>query len=103
MFKPQTTLTCSLIIVFIKMALNEQEDSTSLRSIFDTASRLRAEIEESYDYQSDAYQDKLRAALTSYQKCKDVIDQISLFSSNEGLEDVSSSEIRFAQLALCPR
>ncbi|KAI5840701.1 TAP42-like protein [Morchella snyderi] len=77
------------------MALNEQEDSTSLRSIFDTASRLRVEIEESYDYQSDVYQDKLRAAVTSYQKCKDLIDQISLFSSNEGLEDVSSSEIRY--------
>lgn len=74
--------------------MHEDEDETSLRSLYDTAERLRKEIEESHDYQSDAYQDKLRCTTTTYDKCKQLVDQISLFSSNEGLEDVSSSEIR---------
>lgn len=74
--------------------MDKDEDQTSLRSLYDTAEHLRKEIEESYDYQSDAYQDKLRSATTAYQKCKQLVDQIFLFSLNEGLEDVSSSEIR---------
>lgn len=75
--------------------MGEDEDQTSLRSLYDTAERQRHEIEGSYDYQSDAYQDKLCSAVNAYQKCKTLVDQLSLFSSNEGLEDVSSSEIRW--------
>lgn len=74
--------------------MDEDEEQTSLRSVYDTAERLRIEIEDSYDYQSEAYQNKLRSAVNAYQKCKYLTDQISLFSSNEGLDEVSSSEIR---------
>lgn len=74
--------------------MDEDEDQTSLRSLYDTAEHFRKEIEESYDYQSDAYQYKLHSATTAYQKSKQLVDQICLFSSNEGLEDVGSSEIR---------
>lgn len=76
------------------LTMLEDGDQTSLRSLYDTAEGLRKEIEESHDYQSDAYQVKLRFTTTTYEKCKQLVDQISLFSSNEGLEDVSSSEIR---------
>lgn len=74
--------------------MDEDEGPTSLRSLYDTAERLREETEESYDYQGDAYQERLRCAIAAYGKCKQLINQISLFSSNEGLEDVSSSEVR---------
>ncbi|KAG0129260.1 TAP42-like protein [Tuber indicum] len=71
------------------------ENQESLRSLYDSGERLRKEIEESYDYNSPAYQQKLQTAIRTYQECKKLVDQISLFSTNESLEDVVSSEIRY--------
>ncbi|KAG0638096.1 TAP42-like protein [Tuber brumale] len=71
------------------------EHQESLRSLYESGERLRKEIEDSYDYNSAAYQQKLQTAIQTYQECKKLVDQISLFSTNESLEDVVSSEIRY--------
>ncbi|PUU77490.1 TAP42-like protein [Tuber borchii] len=67
----------------------------SLRSLYDAGERLRKEIEDSYDYNGPAYQKKLQTAIRTYRECENLVDQISLFSTNESLEDVVSSEIRY--------
>ena len=66
----------------------------SLRSLYDSGERLRKEIEDSYDYDSPAYQHKLQTAIRTFRECENLVDQISLFSTNESLEDVVSSEMR---------
>ncbi|PWW79996.1 TAP42-like protein [Tuber magnatum] len=71
------------------------ENQESLRSLYDSGERLRKEVEDSYDYNSPAYQQKLEAAIRTYQECRNLVGQMSLFSTNETLEDVVSSEIRY--------
>ncbi|RPA90241.1 TAP42-like protein [Choiromyces venosus 120613-1] len=71
------------------------ENQESLRSLYDSGERLQKEIEDSYDYNSSGYQEKLQTAIRTYQECRGLVGQISLFSTNESLEDVVSSEIRY--------
>lgn len=77
------------------MASADNSDSnSSLKASFDSAETLRKSLEETFDCNCDTYQDKVRAAIAAYKECKDVVEAVSLFSPNETLEDVSSSEIK---------
>jgi len=87
---PSFTKRSQLRTIRLIMSGNQE----SLRSLYDSGERLRKEIEDSYDYNSPAYQQRLQTAIRTFRECENLVDQISLFSVNESLEDVVSSEIR---------
>lgn len=72
------------------------QDGLSLRELFDKADRLRNAVDASYDWQSDEYQDNVRQAIECYYNCKKMIANLALFSPNESLDEVSSSELKYS-------
>ncbi|KXJ85786.1 TAP42-like protein [Microdochium bolleyi] len=72
----------------------EQQPRT-LKSVFAAAEAKRISLENSYDTISPAYQDDLAEALKGYEDCIRIISDISLFSPNETLEDINTSDLPY--------
>ncbi|PNS18848.1 hypothetical protein CAC42_5387 [Sphaceloma murrayae] len=70
-------------------------DSSSLRSLFESAEDQRRRLEQLPSTNADVYQDAVRSALTDYQKCLETADQVALFSPNETIDDVTSNDIQY--------
>jgi hypothetical protein len=71
------------------------EQPQSLRELFSNAERARQELLSSYDSNSPAFQENLLQTIATYEECLKVSKQISLFSPNESLEDISSSDLQY--------
>lgn len=74
------------------------EEQRSLRSTFEDAEAKRTTIESSFDSNSSTFQDNLSAAIKLYEECVKIADQIALFSPNETLEDISSTDLQYLLL-----
>ncbi|KAJ8114215.1 hypothetical protein ONZ43_g4955 [Nemania bipapillata] len=71
------------------------EEPTTLKSAFQAAEAKRLAIEGSYQMTSPTYQEDVAAALESFEKCVQIIDKISLFSRNESLDDIATSDLPY--------
>jgi hypothetical protein len=67
----------------------------SIKSLFSSAEQQRKAIEASWDSTSPSYQTSVSAALSSYQTCQELVDRHALFSPNETLEDITSSDLQY--------
>lgn len=65
----------------------------SIRSIFEAAETKRRAIESSFDTTSPSFTTTLDAAIALYTRALDSIAAASVFSPNEGIEDVSTTDI----------
>ncbi|KAL7627846.1 Type 2A phosphatase-associated protein 42 [Parahypoxylon ruwenzoriense] len=79
----------------------------TLKSVFQAAESKRIALEGVYEATSPTYREDFAQALELYRECIQIISKISLFSSNEGLEDIATSDLpyllvnyRIAQLLL---
>ena len=43
-------------------------------------------------------QEKLKECISMFERCKQLVDQLALFSENEGIDDVASSEMKYLNL-----
>ncbi|KAI1081614.1 type 2A phosphatase-associated protein 42 [Whalleya microplaca] len=68
------------------------EEPTTLKSAFKAAEQKRTALEATY---SPTYREDLAQALQQYHRCIQIINKISLFSPNEGLEDISTSDLPY--------
>jgi immunoglobulin-binding protein 1 len=75
--------------------MTQNDKPNTIRSLFDEAEGLMKDLGVCADSDSDEYQSTLNAALAKYQQCKDEIPQASLFSLNESLEDLATSDMRW--------
>ncbi|CAG9937174.1 unnamed protein product [Clonostachys rosea f. rosea IK726] len=75
--------------------MDASDTPQSLRALFDAAEAKRQIVESSYDGSSPTYASELEAAISLYTKTHEAIATSSLFSPNEGIEDVSTSELPF--------
>ncbi|KAI1494349.1 TAP42-like family protein [Biscogniauxia mediterranea] len=67
----------------------------TLKSVFQIAEQKRQSLEGAYEGSSPTFHDDLGQALKSYQECLEIISKISLFSPNESLEDISTSDLPY--------
>ncbi|KAI1377598.1 TAP42-like family protein [Hypoxylon crocopeplum] len=67
----------------------------TLKSVFQAAELKRVALEGTYEANSPTYREDLAQALELYQECIQIINKISLFSPNEGLEDIATSDIPY--------
>lgn len=74
------------------------EENRSLRSVYDDAEKKRSTIESSFDSNAASFQDNLTAAIQLYEECIKIADQISLFSPNETLEDITTGDLQYLLL-----
>lgn len=72
-----------------------EDTDQSLREVFADAESARVELENSWDSNSTAYQQNLLAALAAYEKCLAIINKVSLFSTNEALDDVTTNDLQY--------
>ncbi|KAF2451429.1 type 2A phosphatase-associated protein 42 [Karstenula rhodostoma CBS 690.94] len=74
------------------------DEPKSIRSLFLTAERLRNTLNSFPDSNSPTYQENLTKAIVSYESCLELSEQVSLFSPNESLDDISSSDIQYMSI-----
>ncbi|KAK8212123.1 type 2A phosphatase-associated protein 42 [Phyllosticta capitalensis] len=77
------------------MSSSTDQEPRSLRALFADAESKRKALESSYDSNSEEYQDSLASTIATYNECSKAADQVSLFSPNESLEDVSSGDLQY--------
>ena len=71
-------------------------EDQNIRGLFSKAESLREELAYSYEPNSTTYQENLEKAITTYVQCLKKAEDFSLFSPNETLEDITSSDIQYA-------
>ncbi|KAI1367625.1 TAP42-like family protein [Xylaria arbuscula] len=71
------------------------EEPRTLKSAFQAAEKKRLAVEASYDMISSSYQDDVAEARRAYEECAQIIDRIALFSTNESLEDLATSDLPY--------
>ncbi|KAI1750004.1 TAP42-like family protein [Xylaria castorea] len=67
----------------------------TLKSVYQAAEGKRLANEGSYEIASPSYQEDVAAAIQHYEECVQIIDRISLFSRNESLEDIATSDLPY--------
>jgi hypothetical protein len=74
------------------------EEPQSLRSLFASAKEQRETLGSRGDTNTEAYRDDVNATIAKFQECQRQISILSLFSSNESLEDISTNDIQYVTL-----
>jgi immunoglobulin-binding protein 1 len=72
-----------------------ESESRSLRAAFSEAEAQRKAIESSLATTGSSFQDNLLATIKTYEECLRITNQVSLFSPNETLEDINSSDLQY--------
>ncbi|KAF2703351.1 type 2A phosphatase-associated protein 42 [Pleomassaria siparia CBS 279.74] len=75
------------------------DEPRSIRALFLKAERARQEIATTYDHNSPTAQENLTTTIATYEECLKISEQASLFSPNETLDDVSSSDLQYMAIS----
>jgi hypothetical protein len=67
----------------------------SLQALFAAAKVQKKALESSLEPNSESYRDRVSATIANLEECQKLVSQVSLFSSNESLEDVSTSDLQY--------
>ena len=67
----------------------------SLRALFASAEERRKRLESALETSSPAYQQNLGAAIDTFEQCRRLADDLSLFSPNETIDDISSKNLQY--------
>ncbi|KAK8080451.1 TAP42-like family protein [Apiospora hydei] len=67
----------------------------TLKSVFQSAESKKATLDGTFEASSPTYREDLEFALNAYQECLRIISQVSLFSNNESLEDINTSDLPY--------
>lgn len=79
------------------------EESQNLRSLFSAAKDDKTSLESRVDTNSESYRDLLNATIAKFQECQRQVSIVSLFSSNESLDDLSTGDIQYEGPLINPR
>ncbi|RSL58042.1 hypothetical protein CEP54_008032 [Fusarium duplospermum] len=74
------------------------DEPQSLRSLYEAAEEKRHALDNAFEATSPAYRADLEAALSLYAKARDRMAAVSLFSANEGVEDISTTDLPYLLL-----
>jgi len=70
------------------------ENEQSLSSLFQSAKTNQEDLD-TLDPRSDDFKILLQSTISSLEQCSQLADQLALFSTNEDLEDISTSNIQY--------
>ena len=69
-------------------------ESTRLSDLFDKGWQMQLELEKASDERSDIFVRNRRRTIEILERCEFMLDELALFSENESLDEMSTSEIR---------
>ncbi|KAI0549291.1 TAP42-like family protein [Xylaria curta] len=67
----------------------------TLKSVYQEAEGKRLANEGSYEINSPSYQEDVATAIQLYEECAQIIERVSLFSRNESLDDIATSDLPY--------
>lgn len=70
------------------------EQPQNLRTLFTTAKAEKTELEARPDTNTDRFRNDVSATITKLEECQRLVDVLSLFSSNEPLEDIATGDLQ---------
>lgn len=71
------------------------EEPQSLRFLFSSARSEKTALESRGDANTETYQEAVRATIAKFQECRRQVGMLSLFSSNEALDEVSTGDLQY--------
>lgn len=71
------------------------ERPQSLRALFAAAKEQKKALESSLDPNGEPFRNSVLTAITNLEECQILLGQLSLFSSNESLEDISTTDLQY--------
>ncbi|KAK8105451.1 TAP42-like family protein [Apiospora kogelbergensis] len=71
------------------------EEPKTLKSVFLAAESKKSSLDGAFEASHPTYREDLEFALKAYQECLRYISQISLFSNNESIEDINTSDLPY--------
>ncbi|EON96542.1 putative type 2a phosphatase-associated protein 42 protein [Phaeoacremonium minimum UCRPA7] len=71
------------------------DEPRTLKSVFAEAEEKRHALDNTYEAASPQYREDLSAAIDDYLECLQLIGSLSIFSPNESLEDISTSDLPY--------
>ncbi|KAF1994790.1 type 2A phosphatase-associated protein 42 [Amniculicola lignicola CBS 123094] len=76
-----------------------EDQPKSIRALFLTAERQRQNLASQPSSNTPSFQENLKTTIATYEECLELSESVSLFSPNETLDDVSSSDLQY--MAIC--
>lgn len=67
----------------------------SLRALFEAAKLEKQTLESATETNTDSYRSEVNATVAKFEECRKLISQLSLFSRNESLEDITTGDLQF--------
>jgi immunoglobulin-binding protein 1 len=71
------------------------EEPRSLKSVFNEAEQKRLALESTYEASSPSYRHDLETVIKDYEQCIQTIYAVSIFSANEPLDDIATSDLPY--------
>lgn len=71
------------------------DEPKTLKSVFTQAEERRLALEGAFEVTDPSYRDVLTNAIDDYTECLELIGQLRIFSPNESLDDLSTSELPY--------
>ncbi|KAL2864677.1 IGBP1/TAP42 family protein [Aspergillus lucknowensis] len=71
------------------------EQPQTLRSLFTDAKQQKVSLESRAETNTDAYRSDVNATIAKLEECRRLVGALSIFSSNELLEDISTSDLPY--------
>ena len=73
------------------------ESQSNIRSLFSRAQLLRRQLD-SLETTTQLYQENLQTAISTLEACRQLADNVSLFSPNETQDDISSGDLQYLSI-----
>jgi len=70
-------------------------ETKTLSELFDIGWKIQQELVNTSDESSESFCRNRKKAIDIFEKCEYMLDELALFSENESLEEVSTSEMRY--------
>ena len=71
------------------------EEPQNLRSYFNAAKGEKASLESRTDTTTDRYRTDVDSTIDKFAECQRLVSLLSLFSSNESLEDIATADLQY--------
>ncbi|KAK2766938.1 hypothetical protein FQN54_006253 [Arachnomyces sp. PD_36] len=71
------------------------EQPQNLQALFVAAKNKKKAVESSTEPNSDSYRELVSSAIKRFEECQRFISQLSLFSDNESLDDISTGDLQY--------
>jgi immunoglobulin-binding protein 1 len=74
---------------------NVDLENSKLSDLFDRAWQSQQQLHNTADETSSDYDSRRKKTIEVLERCKEIVDELALFSENESLEEISTNELRF--------